>query len=211
MSTTPTLSERLEREQVVAAIQKRQAGGTLTAQEVVLVKRHERRLAERQAEAAGLQTRRQLARGLGISERTVTRMVEAGMPVAEKTRGRRGHRFDPLACWRWDRSQLMAEMEADDANGAFAAGGSSPMMERLRRWNARLAELKVLREEKRLVERDEYDQTWRETWGVVRALLEHVIQQCEGTCGSRINEIISDGIADVEHRSPFGLAEAVST
>ncbi len=107
---------------------------------------------------------------LGCDRNTVAALTRAGMPVARRGRGSRGHGYDLGACVRW----LRAHDAAQAAKTLAAARSSSELgAARTRKTSAeaRLAELRAAERGRQLVRLDEIRAGVAEIFQIVRAAL----------------------------------------
>ncbi len=106
-----------------------------------------------------LMTQIQLADLLGADRNTLAAWTRAGMPVARRGRGSRGHAYDVGACVRWIRQRDRAQQERALA---AAKAGSVADAARARKWtaDARRSELDLRKREGELVSAVEVEQRW---------------------------------------------------
>lgn len=111
------------------------------------------------AEGPLLVTQIQLSDLLGADRNTLATWTRAGMPVARRGRGSRGHAYDVGACVRWIRQRDRAQHER-----ALAAAKAGSVAEgaRARKWtaDARRSELDLRKREGELVSAAEVDRRW---------------------------------------------------
>jgi hypothetical protein len=125
------------------------------------------------------------------------------MPRAVEGRGNVSAKYDPVACWVWDRQRHKQEL-VDRSGDPLMAGEESDNLERYRGVRADLATLELEQKRGGLVDRADAEAEWRDVWGHVRRVLEVIGRQCDGTCGQRIVDVIQDGISDINKRVPNG-------
>lgn len=106
-----------------------------------------------------LVTQIQLAELLSADRNTLATWTRAGMPVARRGRGSRGHAYDIAACVRWMRAHDRAQHERVLARVKAASGSEAA---RTRKWtvDARRAELELRTREGELVSAAEVERWW---------------------------------------------------
>jgi phage terminase Nu1 subunit (DNA packaging protein) len=98
----------------------------------------------------------ELAEIFAVDRNTLAGWTRAGMPVAHRGRGSRGHQYDVGGCVRWLRARERAEYE----RALAVAKAASPVLAaRARKWtaDARRSELEVKKREGELVLLADYE------------------------------------------------------
>lgn len=145
-------------------------------------------------------TRALLARVFGVTEKTITRYGQEGMPKTNRTLGG----FDVAACVQWKIAQVKARdadkiEELRDAlaeDPEMAGGGKSPNLEKWRGHKAEIARMQKEQMEGDLILREDV----HTGFGIIFPILNTMSQTIRDRFGAPAGKILDKGFAQMERK-----------